>query len=310
MNTDKKIVFYNHYNRGDLFCNKEFIKQIVSECSDIDFEYMHMQPKDLTDSMGISFGGEPLSNLVRNKTLLKNDNTLYINTWIASNWDLFCEHGGANMSTLYDLWGKIFKGINKVFDKNLQLDTIKENYLPRAINDINSIPKSKIDDLAKNNNCKLVLVCNGQPKSNQSFLYSLTDLIKPFIDKSQYTFIFTEYEDIDSKNIIFTNDIFGEYETDLFEISYLSKFCDIIIGRNSGPFTYSETYENYMDSSKTFLSFNTKNPDYETIQETMSYQLKLKCKYVTVPIIDIHNKQDNDVKNINNAFEEVLNEKT
>ena len=65
-----------------------------------------------------------------------------------------------------------------------------------------------------------------------------------------------------------------------------------------------------MDSSKTFLSFNTKNPDYETIQETMSYQLKLKCKYITVPIIDIHNKQDNDVKNINNAFEEVLNEKT
>ena len=39
-----------------------------------------------------------------------------------------------------------------------------------------------------------------------------------------------------------------------------------------------------MDSSKTFLSFNTKNPDYETIQETMSYQLKLKCKYITVHV--------------------------
>ena len=164
MSTNKKIVFYNHYNRGDLFCNKEFIKQIVSECNDIDFEYMHMQPKNLTDSMGINFGGEPLSELVRNKTLLKSNNTLYVNTWIASNWDLFCKHGGANMSTLYDLWGKIFKGINKIFDKNLQLDDIKENYLPKAIDSINNKHKIKIDHLVKNKNKKLVLVCNGQPK--------------------------------------------------------------------------------------------------------------------------------------------------
>ena len=139
---------------------------------------------------------------------------------------------------------------------------------------------------------------------------ALTDLIVPFINNDTHTYIFTDHEDIDGSNVKFTNNIFKDKTVDLFEISYLSKFCDIIIGRNSGPYTYSETYDNYMDNTKTFLSFNTKNPEYKTIQETMSFDLNLKCKYKTVPILDIHNKNDKDIDNINEALSEVLNEKT
>ena len=310
MSTNNKIVFFNHYNRGDLFCNKEFITQIVKECPEIDFEYMHNQPEDLTNSMGIKYVGLPLSDLDKNKTMLKDGNTIYINTWIASNWELFCKHGGANMSTLYDLWGRIFKGINKIYNKNLKLDIVKENYLPKIVDNLIDEDKKTISNIVDNKKSKLVLVCNGQPKSNQSFLYSLTDLIVPFINNDTHTYIFTDHEDIDGSNVKFTNNIFKDKTVDLFEISYLSKFCDIIIGRNSGPYTYSETYDNYMDNTKTFLSFNTKNPEYKTIQETMSFDLNLKCKYKTVPILDIHNKNDKDIDNINEALSEVLNEKT
>ena len=61
-----------------------------------------------------------------------------------------------------------------------------------------------------------------------------------------------------------------------------------------------------MDKDKTFVSFNTKNPQYDSIKETMSNGLKLKCKYKTVPIMNVSEKTDDDVNNIINAIKEVV----
>ena len=42
---------------------------------------------------------------------------------------------------------------------------------------------------------------------------------------------------------------------DLNEISYLSLFCDTIIGRASGPYVFTQVKENLYNPNKTFLAF-------------------------------------------------------
>ena len=109
------------------------------------------------------------------------------------------------------------------------------------------------------------------------------------------------------KNISYTSDIIGtKQEPDLQEISYLSTLVDVIIGKNSGPYVFCETYDNYMDKDKTFVSFNTKHKDYDDIKETMSNGLKIKCNYNTVPILDIVDKNKDDINNIVTAIEKTL----
>ena len=80
----------------------------------------------------------------------------------------------------------------------------------------------------------------------------------------------------------------------------------MLLLKELGPFVFCETYDNYMNKDKTFVSFNTKHKDYDDIKETMSNGLKIKCKYNAVPIFDIVNRNDKDVKNIVTAVEKVL----
>jgi len=43
--------------------------------------------------------------------------------------------------------------------------------------------------------------------------------------------------------------------TNLNEFSYLSLFCDTIIGRTSGPYMHTVVAENIQDKNKTFICF-------------------------------------------------------
>ena len=74
-------------------------------------------------------------------------------------------------------------------------------------------------------------------------------------------FIFTYYEDLmpcwGRPDVVFTGyltarDIGG---WDLNEISYLSRSCDVIVGRCSGPQMFAQVLPNWMDSRKTLLCF-------------------------------------------------------
>jgi hypothetical protein len=132
--------------------------------------------------------------------------------------------------------------------------------------------------------------------------------ILPFAEMYPDTdFICTNKFDTDgNKNIKFTSDIIGEVaDGDLLEISYLSSHCNIIIGKNSGPYVFCETYDNYMDTNKSFISFNSKHPDYEDIQETMSNGLSLKCSYSAIPIFN-NSLNEKDHESIMGALNRVL----
>lgn len=297
-----KIIFFNHFHRGDLHTHKEYVKQIMRDLPDFTFEYLHFNPSKLTKEYGVPLVGTP--NTLNNKQkFLKVQDTLYINTWVGCDWDIFCKHGGINMDTLQESWGVIFEEINKEFNVDLKLDPTKENYLPRI--DYSFVDKQGVDYYIENNPTDgRMLICNNAPNSSQSFASNMEEYIIPLAEENPNVhFICTNNISKQLDNVLYTKDIIGDVEeTDLLEISYLSRFCDVIIGKNSGPYVFCETYDNYMDPEKVFISFNTKNPQYNVIKETMSYGLDIKCRYNAVPIINNTNLTDQDKMNILNAI--------
>lgn len=255
----------------------------MDETLGIKFEYLHNNPSTLTDEIGVIKTGSP-DHLDKHTPFYQDEETLFINTWVASDWDLFCKHAGINMSLLYEQWGKIFSTINSFFDTNILLKPTKEEYLPRV--DYTKAYTKNIDKYLTTQK-RRVLICNNVPASNQSFNDNMSEYVNYYADKFPDTdFICTNKFTTDKSNIKFTSDLIRSAgDCDLFEISYLSKFCDVIIGKNSGPFVFCETYDNYMDEKKVFVSFNKKHPEYDTIRETMSNGLNYKCQYYAVPIL-------------------------
>lgn len=297
-----RIVFFNHYHRGDLHTHKEFIRQITKELPGVKFEYLHGNPPKLIEELGIPTVGTP-GHLDRKKALFKDADTLYVNTWVGCMWDVFCKHGGINMNTLYEQWGKIFNAINKFFSSNLQLKT-KEEYLPTI--DFTKIYTDGVDEYVSTGGGKFkVLICNNTPSSNQSMITDMEEFIIPLAEANPHVdFILTDDIYSDLENIKYTGQICRvEDGVDLLEISYLSRFMNVIVGKNSGPFVFCETFDNYMDQGKKFISFNAKHPDYDVIMETMSRDLNLNCSYTTVPIYDIISLTEDDKKRVKEALE-------
>jgi hypothetical protein len=299
-----ELIFFNHYHRGDLHTHKEFIKHLQQELPDFKFEYLHKNPESLTLEYGINKLGVP--DHLDNKTpFYKDDTTLYINTWVGCWWDIFCKHGGINMHTLYEQWQNIFDMINSFFNKNIDLKKDKELYLPKI-----DYSKLYVDGIVKyldSSDKKRILICNNIPSSNQSFVSDMKDYIEPLANKYlDRDIICTNKFNTNLDNIKFTSDIIKtDRDCDLQEISFLSRHCDYIIGKNSGPYVFCETYDNYMDERKTFISFNLKNPQFADIKETMSNGLVYKCNYINVPIIN-PNPTSEDRSNISKVFEKIL----
>ena len=197
--------------------------------------------------------------------------------------------------------------------------TDKESYLPEI--DFTKFDVSSIDAYLKASTNKKILICNGPPKSGQSFADNMQDFINLAAeDYPNIDFICTTKFDTKLDNVLFTDNIIVDNEVgdnrapwedrevnncDLQEISYLSEHCDAIVGKNSGPFVFCETYNNYMNPDKKFLSYNVSWGIGKPPTETMSNGLDIKCKYTITPISDINTLSADDVANIHNSLKEL-----
>jgi hypothetical protein len=320
----KKIVFFNHYHRGDLLTHKEFVRQLQEELPDCTYEYMHFNHSKLTRDLDIPKIGEPTA-LDHKTPFYQDGDSLYVNTWIGCHWDIFCENGGINMDSLWAQWNTMLDTINPFFGTDIKLRTEKESYLPSI--DFTKFNVSSIDDFVKfSDKHKRVLICNGAPKSGQSFNSDMKEFLDPLAEKyTDVHFICTQKFSTDHKNIFFTDDIILDTDIedkrapwedrelnncDLQEISYLSEMCDLIVGKNSGPFVFCETKNNYMNPNKKFLSFNVSWGIGKAPTETMSHNLNLKCEYTIVPVTGVggsaHTLSDQDVLDVSSALDNVV----
>lgn len=276
----KKIVFFNYAHKGDVFLSRAFVQHIM-ESFEAEFYYSHYWGEYLLKDLNLEY--IPMDQMPKvqwNNEHAHNfvtDDTIYINTWIGKYASLitpgYCE---CTLKTLYSLvYPEIFNFLSQQLNLTLQLKPI-EYYLGCKI-DYSHYNIASIDSFLETEKRKKVLFCNGPSLSGQcNYTGDLSEIIDEVSDiHSDICFITTHNTELQKENVKYTGDIIINEDQDLNEISYLSRFCDFMIGRYSGPFIFTNAIvENIFDKNKKFLCFG------ETATDCHPYQMTFDSEFV------------------------------
>jgi hypothetical protein len=245
------INFYNHFHNGDIFLSKKFILDIIKKTNCNKPIYYHKNtPLLLKDISSLIEQNNNIDHLDCNISYFSNNETIYINTWIGTNNKKY--YNGINNKALHcSLYAyyEMFKNIYNFL--NIKLEEISY-YIP-VIN-FKNIDTLNIDLFLSQHNNKKVLICGGNVLSGQSNNFNFDDIIDNLSSTYEnIIFIATHKTNLKKPNLFYTEDII-KLDRDLVEISYLSTFCDIIIGRASGPHTFTYIKDNIFNPNKTNIS--------------------------------------------------------
>jgi len=267
----KAICFFNHYHNGDLFNSKSFIKEIISNIP-TKYYYAHSNQSIVLSDLNVEHVGN--FDISQSEKILDVGDVVWVNTWIGAYFDVNKPYyGECTLRFLYQMYAEIYQKLNEIFDSNLSLSPI-DNYF--SFVDYSKFDVSNVDQFLLKNTNKKILISNGPCLSGQC---DYTGDMSPIIEilaknNPNKTFIATHSFDCSLDNVVFTNDIIKSNECDLNEISYLSTFCDIIVGRNSGPFCFASTKNSLKDSNKIFYAFGNKETD------CFVYEVDVECKFI------------------------------
>jgi len=249
----ENLVFYNHWQNGDIHVSREFVKLIVKSIKANNYLYLtHKSPELLKDIPEINVENVGIEYLDNDSPFMWNlhTRTLCLNTWYGVSPN-FKNTASCTIDTLFSLFSAHIK---KTLNVTLNPMKIKE-FVPSV--NYGYFDISNINDYVENNRRKKVLVCNGAVVSKQAKNFSFNNIItKMALDFQNVDFIMTEKFHCSVDNIKFTDSIIQKSGNDLNEISYLSTFCDLIVGRSSGPYIYAMVKENLFNPNKTFLCFS------------------------------------------------------
>lgn len=260
------LIFYNLYGNGDIFINREFVKKLIKEFPARKFYFAHAKDPHLLSDIP-ELGYIQLDNHCDMRLAYNYvGNTIYFNTWIGYAWGKYVEDGA---TCTLDNYVRMYNDTLTFLGEPIQFGTHYRDYLPTIdyrkldttyLNNIEMFIQHTCDSKTED----IVLISNGDVQSGQAnntdFTPYILRLCKEFPTKH---FIITQDicipEDEWADNLNTAAYIIRKESCDLLEISYLSTYCNTIIGRSSGPYVYAQTKENYLDSNKKFLSF-THNP--------------------------------------------------
>lgn len=242
------LIFHNNLHRGDCFYSRSFVKDIINKINAENYIYYTNYNFDVFKDLNIEHRNDKkLINQLQETDTIIDSNNIYINTWIGQSKAVFLTDG-CSLKSNYNMYKVIYDKLN------IRIDNI-ENYIPEV--DFNYVEKDNIDIfITKYKNNKKILISNGNTLSGQSINFDFNPIILYL--SSIYTdviFLLTDntYR-INKDNIFYTSDIIN-LNSDMLEISYLSLFCDIIIGRASGPYCFSHIKENMNNPNKTYIGF-------------------------------------------------------
>ena len=298
MKTNIPLVFYNFYHNGDLFQSKPFVKEIVNNIP-VPVYYAHgNHPKVLIDLKLNQIRLQQGMPINSDKVII-TENLCLVNTWIGAYFKSGVpghREGSCTLGFTYGMYEYIYEQLNEIYGCNLKLNPNKIDYFSTI--DFNKFDLSTVDKYLSNDKKRKVLVCNGPALSNQSLKYNgnmqniIINLASSYKD---ITFICTENSFNSSlQNIVFTDEITKRIDCDLNEISYISTFCDVIIGRFSGPYCFSCTKENILNFNKTFVCFGNK------ISDCFLHEANTNCRF----IFEQFNSEESLIKTIKNILNE------
>jgi hypothetical protein len=223
------------------------------------------------------------------RKIFETEQTIYINTWVGT---YFHQHasrmqdfpntivnlpneGHANYLSLHKMYTFICNYLNHNHHTNIQLDNDPLQYVPEIDWSIQYDIEPANDFLISRVARKKYLFCNGAVRSSQSKVGNMSEVIYQLAANNPYDiFICTEKFETYLHNVVFTSDIF-DIPCDLNEIAYLSTFCDVIVGKNSGPFMFTHIKPNINNEKKVFVAFSNH------ISDCYTHHMKnLPCKYI------------------------------
>lgn len=271
----KSIVFFNHAHSGDLFTTRGLVSDIQRQLPDYNYSYLHYSdPATLLDLIPTHSPEEckaVLSQIDLHSRLIIAPDTLFINTWVGAYSWLWHPYPHPSYIRHLLMYEQCYLDVNDNFGTNLVLDPNVWNYIP----DINySVYNTTIVDNLLSSGKKVHLICNGSVRSKQSSMGDMKNIIEILANKyPNDIFVVTAAFDTKASNIVFTDYLFNK-PCDICEISYLSSKIDVIVGKNSGPFSYTNTRKNLQNPEKYFICFSH-NPE-----DTLPYGLEISSNFI------------------------------
>lgn len=277
--TISKIVFFNGHQHGDIANNRGIINYVTPYIQELDLNYVHIKHPEAiyfndhikTYNYSSTYPDRKLLEThvgcIRGtpSQFIVHDDTLFINLWIdRSPW--FNQNkqytgSGITSQALFAQTKEVIDIITQYVDTQIKYPTNIAQTMPSSIK--HPKHKKQMDHFIKTvllNYRKKVLIPNGKVESNQCAQFDMADFLLSggIVEKyKDVLFLLTcETKKTSSSNMVCINDIVPI--PNLNEIDYVSRYCDVLITRASGPGCVVSTQENFYDKSKTFISF-TKN---------------------------------------------------
>lgn len=259
------IYFYNTFHNGDVHYSRTFVRDIIKKLGpDNDYCYLHNNnPQVLKDIVNLKYDKAFNSfihwNLISNypikyfDQIIRKNEDLYINTWIGQQGWMTKKGVNRNRDDRYCSLYSHYELYQDIFDTlSIPIEGI-EYYLPEI--DYNYIEKDNIDKFFLENKFDYkILISNNEPLTVRIKMDMNSVVDKLSFKYPNILFVLTMKSDIDRKNVAYTNDII-KLDSDLNEISYLSTYCDIIVGRPSGPYCFCMIKDNFV-KNKCFLTIS------------------------------------------------------
>lgn len=241
-----KLQLFNYFHNGDIHWTRAFVRELSV---DFDITYFHKNNKEILKDLLDRISQENLSavNYDPGQELIICDDITVLNSWIGCSGGKYLGiKNGVSFSGIYNLFSNHYKYIGiQIRDIDFYIPSIQFAISPQCNPDfINKIG---------------ILICNNNTLSGQSenfdFFPICKELSKEFANRD-VKFYFTNF---DSKinelpNFFFIGNIFPGKISNLIEISkFTENYCNIIIGRSSGPYTFCVTKENILNCNKKFI---------------------------------------------------------
>lgn len=256
-----KVIFFNHFHNGDLHVSRGFVIKIINKVLELNpsssFVYSHKNdPCLLSDIKHLSFDVNEVNIVRQEDNLVKFDGGVYINTWYAQQEGKYTDKYGTTMDSLYAAFDDTCKELWKFSLSDISEDV--SDFFP-----IIDYSKFEIEHSAlwlSIHPEKKIFVANGHAKSGQATNFNMTNIIIKLSEKHLDTTFILSNKECDMVlpiNVIYSSDIIKKTSSsDLNENSFISSYCDVIIGRSSGASTYAITQDSLFRKPTKILYFS------------------------------------------------------
>ena len=277
------IIFFNAFHNGDIHVSRSFVKYITEHMDNINFYYAHENKQILNDIPKIKEDKSLMGQIGDNYKLesFERGDLLYLNTWYASGNHKYMNQYGITYDCLYFLMESHFNKLGLTIPGPVELyPSIDYSYY-------------KIDGIKEymDKFWRKIFISNGQSLSGQADNFSMSHAINKLSSENpdKHFFITNEDSAIQHRdNIHFTRQIINKDGCDLNENAYISSFCDMVIGRASGAFSFTLNKDSLFNKDILYISISNMSfaGDY-WIGERFKDNIKYKSKVINYDISNV-----------------------